>query len=48
MRAGYPALGVAALALAAELAGAQQDKPLTATPASPPAADSTAQTQTAV
>jgi hypothetical protein len=48
MRAAYQALAVAALALAAELAGAQQDKPPTATPASPPAADSTAQTQAAV
>ncbi len=39
MRATYKALGVAGLALAAELAGAQQANPSTATPASPPAAD---------
>lgn len=37
MRAAYRALGAAGLALAAELAGAQQANP--ATPASPPAAD---------
>ena len=49
MRAVYRALGVAGLALAAQLAGAQQAKPPPATPpASPPAADSTAQTQAAV
>ena len=40
MRAAYQALGVAGLALAAALAGAQQASPATAAPASPPAADS--------
>lgn len=48
MRAAYQALGVAGLALAAQLAGAQQDNPPPATPASPPAADSTAQARAAV
>jgi hypothetical protein len=48
MRATYRALGVAGLALAAELAGAQQATPPAATPASPPAADSPAQAQAAV
>lgn len=43
MRATCIALGVAGLALAAELAGAQQANPSTATPASPPATESTAQ-----
>ena len=39
MRATYKALCVAGLALAAELAGAQQATPSMAPPASPPAAD---------
>jgi len=43
MRAAYRALGAAGLALAAQLAGAQQANPPTAIPASPPAADSPAQ-----
>jgi hypothetical protein len=47
MRAAYRALGVAGLAVAAELAGAQQATPPTATSASPPAADSAAQAQAA-
>jgi hypothetical protein len=48
MRAAYRALGVAVLALAAKLAGAQQAGPSPATPVSPPAADDQAQAQAAV